>query len=166
MSSFTDAAARYRRADSVVRRAEEDRIRLLRGALRLARESGLSIREAADEVGVPKSTVARMWPEPRVFLRDVKPYSAPERWDELRGPATGELELPHGVLWTPDRVVDLGTRAGRITAYTAVLEEGAADEQSEVLNPALLVEMWAELPVSPRVRTLWEKRFPQLRAIA
>ncbi|MHB1173266.1 MAG: hypothetical protein ACYCZY_12420 [Lacisediminihabitans sp.] len=35
----------------------------------------------------------------RVFYRDIKPYDAPERLDDLRGPRSGRIELPLNVYW-------------------------------------------------------------------
>lgn len=98
----------------------------------------------------------------RVFYRDIKPYVAPAKFDELRGPRAGRLELPLNVYWGPQATVDLDTLSGVVKAYEATLREGRVIDQVHLLNPDLLVEVWPELLLPDRVRELWESRFPEL----
>lgn len=106
-------------------------------------------------------------PEGRIYFRDVKPYEAPDSLDELRGPASGVVELSHSVLWAPGGGrVDLDEPGGTAMAYQAVLAEGAVADQVTVLNRNRLVAVWAELMLPRRVRELWEGRFPELRSAA
>lgn len=100
----------------------------------------------------------------RVRFRDVKPYDAPMSLDELRGPYDGLIDLPHWVRWQADRLgVDVSNPGWRRMAYQALLAEGTADQQRRLMNRDRLVEAWPILNMDPRVRSLWEGRFPQLR---
>lgn len=169
MTGWDQSAAAFDAARTAADAASADARAALGRALEDARAEGLSIRDAAARLGVPKSTVARRWSAAqagRVFFRDVKPYFVPAGWDQLRGPDHGTIELPHDVRWQHDRTVDLETAGGRRLAYKALLEEGTADQQAELLNARLLLELWNDLVLPPRVRSLWEDRFPQLRTAA
>ncbi|HCN47286.1 MAG TPA: transcriptional regulator [Pseudomonas sp.] len=102
----------------------------------------------------------------RVRLRDVKPYDAPASLDELCGPYSGLIDLPHSVRWQADRLgVDVSDLGWRRMAYQALLAEGTVDEQRQLMNRDRLVEMWPILNMDPRVRGLWEGRFPRLRVV-
>lgn len=106
-------------------------------------------------------------PEGRIYFRDVKPYEAPESLDQLRGPASGVVELSHSVLWAPGGGrVDLDEPGGTAMAYQAVLAEGTIEDQVAVLNRERLVAVWAGLMLPRRVHDLWESRFPELRRAA
>lgn len=112
-----------------------------------------------------------MAPDPvtdqRVFFRDVKPYEAPERLEELHGPAGGVVQLRHSVLWAPGGGrVDLDEPGGVLLAYQAVLAEGTAEDQAHVLNRERLIAVWPELSLPRRVRELWQTRFAELRPAA
>ncbi|PPF66164.1 hypothetical protein C5C18_11845 [Rathayibacter tritici] len=144
----------------------------LREARRM-RDADHSIAQIADVLGVGKSSVARALAkvpaapadtERRVFYRDVKPYDAPGSLDDLAGPSTGTIELPHRVYWGPEPTVDLGSPSGVVKAYQAVLNEGSATDQTALLNRDLLLTIWSELALPDRVRILWEDRFPELLA--
>lgn len=102
----------------------------------------------------------------RVFYRDIKPYDAPASLDELHGPRTGQLVLPHHVHWGPRRGIDLGQEGDVLSAYQATISEGMVSDQVNILNRALLIEIWPDLVLSRRVRDLWESRFPELAAAA
>ena len=102
----------------------------------------------------------------RVRFRDVKPYDAPASLDELRGPYDGPIDLPHSVRWQADRLgVDVSNLGWRRMAYQALLAEGTADQQRRLMNRDRLIEAWPILNMDPRVRGLWEKRFPRLRVV-
>lgn len=97
-------------------------------------------------------------------FRDVKPYDAPTSLDELRGPYDGPIDLPHSVRWQADRFgVDVSNLGWCRMAYQALLAEGTADEQCRLMNRDRLIEVWPILNMDPRVRGLWESRFPRLR---
>ncbi len=98
----------------------------------------------------------------RVRFRDVKPYDAPASLDDLRGPRTGQVLLPHHVHWGPQRVAKLERAGDALAAYQAIISEGFAVDQVALLNKSLLVELWPQLVLARRVRELWELRFPEL----
>ncbi|PLS30177.1 transcriptional regulator [Bifidobacterium margollesii] len=103
---------------------------------------------------------------PRVRLRDIKPYRLPGSLDELRGPAHGRIRLRHAVRWAPgDGIVDLDEPGGVRMAYQALIAEGGETDQREGINAGLLVGSWPDLNLDPRVRRLWEERFPELAAV-
>lgn len=102
----------------------------------------------------------------RVRLRDIKPYDAPASLDELCGPYDGTINLPHSVRWQPDRIdVDVSNPGWRRMAYQALLAEGTVDQQRRLMNRDRLIEAWSTLNTDPRVRDLWEGRFPLLRTV-
>jgi hypothetical protein len=97
-------------------------------------------------------------------FRDIKPYSVPSSLEDLRGPASGEVTLRHSVLWAPgDGRVNLDTHGGTLMAYQALLAEGNEEDQIALLNKKRLIDFWSRLHLDPRIRDLWESRFPQLR---
>lgn len=100
----------------------------------------------------------------RVFYRDIKPYETPDALEALSGPAAGPLRLPTNVYWGPWGTVDLGISSDVLKAYQAVLREGRASDQVELLNRELLARVWPDLMLPARVRELWEARFPELSA--
>ena len=105
--------------------------------------------------------------DPRVFLRDVKPYEVPESLDQLHGPAHGVVVLRHSVLWSPGGgEVDLDEPGGVNLAYRAVIAEGKVEDQIQVLNRRKLIEVWGELLLPRRTRLMWEQRFPELKTTA
>lgn len=99
----------------------------------------------------------------RIRFRDIKPYSIPDSLDSLSGPYSGVVKLSHSVRWAPgDGAVDVGTFGGARLAYQALLAEGQVSDQLAGLNANRLIEMWPSLNLDPRVRELWESKFPQL----
>ena len=102
----------------------------------------------------------------RVRFRDVKPYDAPSELSDLRGPRGGTIVLPHWVYWGPNPGINLDVRHEVIKAYQAAIQEGRTADQVKLLNRDLLIEIWPELMLPPRVRSLWENRFSELAATA
>lgn len=98
----------------------------------------------------------------RVLYRDIVPYEVPSSLDALHGPATGMLELPITVHWGPRRVFDLDRPGLRRAAYRAIVREGTAADHEDLLNPGLLKQVWPDLVLPERCRTLWETAFPEL----
>lgn len=98
----------------------------------------------------------------RVLFQDVIPYDVPPSLAVLGGPASGSMILPHTIHWGPDRAVDLDSEDGRSKAYRAIVREGTAVQQAELLNAHLLVELWPSLRLPARCRAIWEARFPEL----
>jgi len=99
----------------------------------------------------------------RTFFRDLKPYEVVDSLDQLAGPASGVVELPHSVFWAPGGSrIDLDEPGSTAMAYQAVLSEGTATDQCELLNRHVLLSVWKDLMLPQRVRELWEARFPGL----
>ena len=101
----------------------------------------------------------------RVRFRDLKPYWIVDSLDELRGPYSGTITLSHSVRWLGDRHdVPVDSAGRRAMAYQALLSEGTDEEQARLLNKERLLESWPQLRMDNRVRSLWENRFPVLKA--
>lgn len=101
---------------------------------------------------------------PRRRFRDFKPYDIVDSLDELRGPASGTIRLPHWVRWQADGDVDIDDPGGLRMAYQALLSEGTSEIQEQLLNRHLLTGVWPRLNLDDRVRDLWESRFVELRS--
>ncbi|GAA3707381.1 hypothetical protein GCM10022204_26620 [Microlunatus aurantiacus] len=100
----------------------------------------------------------------RVFFRDIKPYAIVDDLNQLRGPASGVVKLPHSVLWAPSGAgIDLDEPGGRGLAYRAVLAEGTVEDLVQILNRDQLIVVWPELLLPRRVSEMWETRFSELR---
>nr|WBO80989.1 hypothetical protein SBE_004806 [Streptomyces sp. SBE_14.2] len=88
----------------------------------------------------------------------------PESLEELRGPASGVVELPLHVAWSGMTSYDLSKPRQRMGLYRAVLHEGLRDDLPQYLNKDLLLQMWPVLRtlVGRTVRSVWEDAFPDL----
>jgi hypothetical protein len=81
----------------------------------------------------------------------------------LAGPTRELVELPSSLAWSGRRHYDLDIATDRLWLYKRVLEEAqTAEDLRRYINPSLLRDMWTSLPLSRRVRTVWEDRFPEL----
>ncbi|MGC4806292.1 hypothetical protein [Micromonospora sp. DT233] len=82
----------------------------------------------------------------------------------LCGPTEGVVELPHRLLWRPDRHVDLGQEWALSSLYEIVLTEAVrTDELCAWLDGPTLVRVWSDLYLPRGVRRAWEERHPVLR---
>ena len=97
------------------------------------------------------------------LYQDLVPYDVPTSLDALRGPAEGQLDLPHALHWGPNRHVDLDEPADRVAMYQAVVREGSSAQQEALLNKTLLHGLWPELALPARCRETWQAAFPELR---
>jgi hypothetical protein len=96
---------------------------------------------------------------------DRKPYVVADDLDGLRGPTKGTVTLPHHLDWSGNAVYDLGRPARLASMYKAVLNEArGAEDLRDWLDRRVLVEVWPTLWLPPRLRGLWEARFPELSA--
>lgn len=92
-----------------------------------------------------------------------RPYAVPASLEELAGPATGCLTLPGHLDWGPRRTYDLSDPSDVRLFYMRVVRESAnAEDLRGLLNAGLLRQVWSRLVLPPRVRVLWESRFPEL----
>lgn len=92
----------------------------------------------------------------------------PERLDELRGPATGTVNLPLHLAWSGLRRFTVSDEELLLGLYRIVLTNGLQDDLTAYINPDLLVRHWPRLRIAlgKPVRTCWEQRFPELVAAA
>lgn len=59
-------------------------------------------------------------------------------------------------------MVELDRPGLRRAVYRAIVREGTRADQEALLNASLLKEVWPELLLPERCRTLWEMTFPEL----
>ncbi|MEU1535549.1 hypothetical protein [Streptomyces fagopyri] len=92
----------------------------------------------------------------------------PDSLDDLQGPAEGCVEPPVTVVWSGLRVFDLAKERQRMSLYRIILAEGMRDDLSALLNRGILLRSWPTLRtlVSTTVRSVWEEKFLELRALA
>jgi hypothetical protein len=88
--------------------------------------------------------------------------------DELRGPTSGIVELPHRMVWQGgDRTFDLADPDLLCWMYEIVpLEAVTLDELRTWIDGPMLVRVWNELYLPKGVRRAWELRHPRLGARA
>lgn len=87
----------------------------------------------------------------------------PSSLDDLRGPASGTIELPVRLYWSGSRQFDLADPHQVADMCEAVLDVGTIGDITRYLNADLLVRAWPVLGVSRVKRDAWESRFPVLR---
>lgn len=87
-----------------------------------------------------------------------RPVAIPDDIDDpMISKASGEVELPHNVRWSPPfRSYDLDDLADRLSVYAQVMTEGNEDDVRRFIDPAEVVRLWDELVLSPHVREAWE----------
>jgi hypothetical protein len=107
---------------------------------------------------VPTSRLTRPAPGRRALVID--------RLDDLRGPASGRVELPLRLNWSlPGHQFDLDDPDIRRWYYETVLRESSrAADLTGYLDGATLVRLWPELYLPAGVRRAWEEGHPQLRS--
>jgi len=82
---------------------------------------------------------------------------------DLRGPASGTVELPVWLFWQPNRTFDLDDPAIKRWVYQIVLREASrADDLTRFLNAADLAQLWPDLRLPRGVRRAWEELHPSL----
>jgi hypothetical protein len=87
------------------------------------------------------------------------------RLEELHGPTSGVVELPHRLFWQPDRHVDLDDPALLRWTYETVLREAvSAEELRTWLDGPTLVRLWPDLYLPRWVRQAWQDQYPVLAA--
>ena len=92
-----------------------------------------------------------------------RPYTVPDTLDELTGPTTGVVELPGHLDWGPRREYNLDKFNDSRLLYMRVIRESThVEDLRRFLNAQVLMHLWPQLVLPPRVRALWEDRFPSL----
>ncbi len=93
----------------------------------------------------------------------VRPYTVPNTLDELTGPTSGVVELPGHLDWGPRRQYNLDDFSDSRLFYMRVIRESThVEDLHRFLNAQVLMRLWPELVLPPRVRALWESKFPTL----
>jgi integrase len=93
----------------------------------------------------------------------VRPYTVPDTLYELTGPTTGVLELPGHLDWGPRREYNLDDSSDTRLLYMRVIRESThVEDLRRFLNAQVLIRLWPQLVLPPRVRALWADRFPSL----
>jgi hypothetical protein len=88
----------------------------------------------------------------------------PASLDDLRGPASGVVELPVRLYWSGSRQFDLADPHQVADMCEAVLDAAATTgDITCYLNAGLLIRAWPVLGMSRLKRDAWESRFPVLR---
>ncbi|WHM37904.1 hypothetical protein [Streptomyces sp. BPTC-684] len=94
-------------------------------------------------------------------------YAVAETLDELNGVTRGTVCLPKRLDWGPPRPFDLTDDADVAVMYETVLRESQDPEDLRMyLDASTLHRLWTVLVLPAALRTLWENRFPELRAAA
>jgi hypothetical protein len=102
-------------------------------------------------------------PADYVPYADRKPYVVADHLDELRGPTTGTISLPHHLDWSGSPHYDLDRPAQLASMYETVLNEAATvDDLRAWINGRELLTLWPTLWLPGPLRRAWEQKFSQL----
>ena len=94
---------------------------------------------------------------------DQRHYAVPARLTDLHGPRGGTVTLDRSLDWSGDATYDLDDAGDLQLMYQTVLNQAAtAEELNRWLDGDLLRRMWSSLWLPPRLRALWQSRFPEL----
>lgn len=111
-----------------------------------------------------RSLVARRQAAPAPAPRHLRPVIVPPSLDDLRGPASGVVDLPVRLYWSGSRQFDLADPHQVADMCEAVIDVAATtDDIARYLNADLLIRVWPALGMSRAKRDAWESRFPVLR---
>jgi hypothetical protein len=103
----------------------------------------------------------------RSRYEDRRPYAVPASLSDLHGPDHGEIDLPLSVAWTGRHRYNLDSPGDVRVMYERVIVEAASrDDLASLLDQGLLTKVWPQLFLPPRVRALWQSRFPALTRVA
>ncbi|MDT4986139.1 MAG: hypothetical protein QOI74_233 [Micromonosporaceae bacterium] len=110
-------------------------------------------------------TAGQSPPVDYVSYGERKPVSLPDSLDDLAGPTSGTVTLPRHIDWSGSPVRNLDERGGLETMYKTVLAEASSpDDLAQFIDRGTLIELWPTMWLPPKVRRLWEARFPELAA--
>lgn len=109
--------------------------------------------------------------EPTVAFREVplgrgRPVFVPDRlWRLPINTALRTVKLPTALQWShPGTAYALRNRRERARCYEVVLREGMPHDIIGIIDGALLVELWTELVLPPRLRSEWQPLIDQVTA--
>ncbi|MFE5837547.1 hypothetical protein [Arthrobacter sp. NPDC056493] len=102
-------------------------------------------------------------PGARHTIADSLVYLVPGAFEELKGPASGTMQLPIHLDWGPDRVYDVGDDGSCVALFQLTLQNSrSVDEMGGIGNADRLLALWPSMRLPGRCRDLWETAFPQL----
>jgi hypothetical protein len=94
---------------------------------------------------------------------DQRHYVVPASLADLHGPVSGLVVLDRSLDWSGDSRYDLDDAGDLQVMYQTVLNEAAtAEDLSRWLDGNTLRRIWSRLWLPPRLRSLWQARFPEL----
>lgn len=107
----------------------------------------------------------------REFLYLRRPVLVAVSLADLRGAASGVVELPLHLFWSGrdsrDSWFSLDEGPGRRVVYRTVLREARSpDDLATFLNGDVLTVLWADIVLPKVVRMAWEEQHPVLRPVA
>lgn len=98
---------------------------------------------------------------------DGRPVTVTHALADLAGPTHGQVRLPSSLEWSSGRVFDLGDDSDLRLLYETVLREARdAGDLARYLDSELLISVWPQLWLPPRVRRVWESSFSVLTSTA
>lgn len=101
--------------------------------------------------------------ETRHTIADSLVYLVPDFLENLRGPASGPMDLPIHLDWGPDRRYDVDYDTSCAALYALTLQtSGSLDEMCSIVNRGRLMELWPTMQLPDRCRQPWEAAFPKL----
>jgi hypothetical protein len=121
---------------------------------------GRAVHRAAARVRAAEMPAARV-----PVAGTIRPAVLPETLADLRGPASGVVELPVRLYWSAgSRSFDLAVAHEAADMYEAVLDAASSREDLvRYLDTDLLIRVWPVLGMSRAKRAAWESKFPVLR---
>jgi hypothetical protein len=111
---------------------------------------------------MPKRSAA----PPGSRYQDQRHYVTPGNLDDLRGPTQGLVTLDHRLDWPGNPGYNLDEPGDVLVMYQTVLNEATTpDDLARWLDATTLRRLWTSLWLPPRLRALWEARFPELASL-
>ncbi|WP_394281933.1 hypothetical protein [Corynebacterium sp.] len=102
---------------------------------------------------------------PVIIPRNFRPpFDVPASLDDLKGPATGMMEVPHSIMWarSDNHVVDLANDTAITSAYREILGSATLAQLTQLVNKDHLVRLWPTT-FDATIRKAWEESFEELR---
>ena len=101
----------------------------------------------------------------RLFVYQGRPVLVAASLADLRGPASGSVELPLRLYWSaPDRTFSLDDPAERRKVYEIVVREARRpDDLAVFLDGDTLIALWPGIFLPKPVWRAWEDEHPALR---
>jgi hypothetical protein len=121
------------------------------------------VRLAANTSRRKSAGAATRPPADYVPYGDRKQYLVADSLNELHGPTSGTVTLPHHLDWSGNADYVLDRPARLASMYKTVLTEATTvDDLRDWLDGGSLLQLWPQLWLPPQLRRLWEHRFPEL----